>query len=266
VKPYLGRVRGVALYRRDAVVLREGTGVVAEPGRRGEVTEFSEASRRRLAFVANNTEVQFRTMITLTYPKVYPNDGLLCKSHLGAFIQALRRYTRRCSYLWFLEFQVRGAPHFHILTDYPMPRKRDEVKSFRRWVAQTWYRVTGRKDPLHLIAGTRTERLRSAEGGAHYALKYASKMEQKRVPQEYRNVGRLWGASRDVKPQPYYELTCSEDAIRDALDGQPYAPRDDKPLYHVLYNKAVPLAEAWVDCETPTQGAVVDEADDLTGA
>jgi hypothetical protein len=250
VHSYLGRVRGVALYRRDAVVKREGCGANVQPSKRGVVTEFTEASRRRLAFVANNTECAFRTMITLTYPKVYPNDGCVCKSHLRAFLQAFRRFTGGASYLWFLEFQRRGAPHFHILTDYPLPRDAHKRKSIQRWVSQRWYRVTGEKDPLHLIAGTRVERLRSPEGGAHYAVKYATKMEQKAVPREYANVGRLWGASRDVKPQPYYELDCTEDAIRDALQGQPYQPPVDRPLYHVLYNKAACIAEAWIDSET----------------
>ena len=239
----IGRVVGVKLYATDAVVVREGHRPTTHEQTRGEVTEFTDKSRARLAFVASNTTVTFRTMITLTYPREYPEDGHTVKSHLRQFLQAWRRYTHNASYLWFLEFQSRGAPHFHILTDYPTPSRRADRKSLQRWVSQRWYDICGTGDTRHLAAGTRTERLRSPEGGAHYAVKYAQKMKQKHVPELYRNVGRFWGHTRDVKPKPIFEYECSEEDIREALAGQPYEPPRNRPLWHTLYNKAAIIAE-----------------------
>jgi hypothetical protein len=234
----LGKVIGVEVYKQDAVVRREGWPNEVPKSRRREVKEFTEASRKRLAFVAQNTEVHFRNMITLTYPKEFPCDGKTVKGHLNRFLTWLRRDTGGCSYLWFLEFQARGAPHIHVLTDTPYPRRNaDAYRRLRFRVSATWYRVVGSGDSKHLAAGTRTERIRKQDGAARYATKYAFKMKQKRVPEGYRNVGRFWGASRDVKPEPQGFVRCTEDDIRGAIEEWEYKPNDERPLYRVLYNQ-----------------------------
>jgi hypothetical protein len=89
------------------------------------------------------------------------------------------------SAFWFLEFQARGAPHFHIFCTWS-PNK--------EWVAKTWYFIVGSEDDRHLRAGTRVEFIRSGRAGTiSYASKYAAKQEQKDVPSDYENVGRFWG-------------------------------------------------------------------------
>lgn len=229
---------GVTKYKSDLVIKRaEGTAQQGG-GTREEVTEFSRHSRARLAFVASNTDVVFKSMITLTYPANYPRDGARVKRDLRTFLTALRRYTHGCELLWFLEFQKRGAPHVHILYDCHLPGKRADLKNFRQWVAYKWYKVCGELDPKHLYAGTRTEALRSPEGGAHYAVKYAGKMEQKTVPEDYRNVGRFWGHTKGVKPTPVAHYRCTEDDVRGLLEGWQYAPDPERPVYHTLYNCA----------------------------
>src|SRR5512146_128055 len=107
-------VVGVAVYRCDVVVLRKGDRKSGHKSTRGVITMLSDDSLKRLAFVANNANVDFRSMITLTYPNEFPVSGKVCKQHLDAMLKALKR---KCGdglqYLWFLEFQKRGAPHFH---------------------------------------------------------------------------------------------------------------------------------------------------------
>lgn len=236
--PYrLGPVKGVDVYRTDAVVVRDGDPRDPDPGIRQEITEFSAASRKRLAFVASNTDVEFVTMMTLTYPAEFSTDGEVVKRHLREFLTWLRKDIGRYSYLWFLEFQRRGAPHFHILIDRQF-RSRGVLTALRFRVSAEWYQIVGSGDSRHLAAGTKVERIRKKEGARHYAVKYAQKTYQKIVPEEYRNVGRFWGASRDVKPKPIEHVRCTEDDIRGALDDWRYKPSDEHPLYRVLYNQA----------------------------
>jgi len=254
-------IKGVKVYRQDVVVIREAGYGSPDPPTRGEILEFSKKSRKRLAFVACNTDVVFKTMITLTYPAEFPSDGKTVKNNLRAFLEWLTRdLGARPSYLWFLEFQKRGAPHFHLLIDWELPviwreetvnidghtitRKRpsqdhrDQVKWFRHRVSATWYRIVGSGDYKHLQAGTRTERIRKPDGAKRYATKYAYKMRQKAVPPEYRNVGRFWGCSKDVLPVPRQEHRCTEDDVRGTLEGWQYAPKADRPVYQVLYGVA----------------------------
>lgn len=197
IRPYLkvspvsiASVSSVTLYRRDAKIGRTFAHRPAPGPTRSDVVEFTARSRKRLAFVANNTAANFTHMITLTYPAEFPADGPTCKAHLHRFLMWCR-YSGVTDYLWWLEFQKRGAPHFHILTVGGLPY---------RDVAQKWFDAVKSLDGRHLAAGTRVERLRSADGGARYATKYASKMRQKRVPDDFGAVGRLWGHSRSVRP------------------------------------------------------------------
>ena len=186
----------VEIYRNDARVrytMRPNKipagGMSGE--RRAEVETLSQKSLKRLAFVAQNTSVKLGHMVTLTYPSSFPLDGVTIKRHLQRFLQMVRR--RGLSYLWFLEFQRRGAPHFHVLLTGALAR--DHVSQF-------WYRVVGSGDERHLRAGTRCEQIRSQEGAARYVAKYAAKREQKVVPRDFSSVGRFWGHSADVKPEP----------------------------------------------------------------
>lgn len=234
----VGEIVGVELYRNDAVVKRRGIKLPVEPGQRQEVKELSWESRRRLAFVANNTRVKFRTMVTVTYPREYPTDGKEVKRHLNAFLVALKRKLDGMSYLWFLEFQARGAPHVHLLIDWPWPSDKARRTWFRVLVSNLWYNIVDSGDYRHLLAGTRCEKIRKRDGAARYAVKYATKMKQKAVPPDYRNVGRFWGASRDVKPEPEAYLRATEDDIRGELENWEYGPTADRPVYRVLYNQA----------------------------
>lgn len=230
---------GVKVYKNDVVIVRGPGGTPAAHPPRGTITEFSFRSRQRLAFVACNTLVVFKTMLTLTYPADFPSDGVAVKANLRAFLEWLRRDTGlKFSYLWFLEFQKRGAPHYHILLDWTLPGTRAEVKAFRFRVAATWYRIANTGDARHLAAGTRTEAVRKPDGAARYAVKHALKMRQKQVPKAYQDVGRFWGCSRDVVPAPVQTHRVTEDDVRAALEGWAYSPHEKCPVYKMLYGVA----------------------------
>lgn len=230
-------VTGFVVYRTDVLVKREGSIPPTVDVERGNVTEFSRKSRQRLAFVASNTDVEFTMMITLTYPRSFPSDGRTVKRHLNHFLTRMRRYRTDVLYLWFLEWQKRGAPHFHILAT-----ALGELRTVQLWVSRTWYDVVQSGDERHLKAGTRCETIRSRDGARHYAVKYASKMKQKLVPAGYHDVGRFWGCSRAVRPHPRREYTCTNDDLVESLRcaGWDWLPMDKVP-YSVLYNAAAPL-------------------------
>jgi hypothetical protein len=159
--------------------------------KRGEITTFSHGTSNRMARYLRETEADYRYMHTLTYPSVYPTDGREVKYHLRRYCQELMRISKRngknprSSIFWFIEFQNRGAPHFHILTT--------DFYSFKR-CAMLWYAIVGSNDLKHLKAGTRVETIKKGKKGMiTYARKYARKQEQKEVPENYQNVGRFYG-------------------------------------------------------------------------
>lgn len=230
-------VSGIELYKSDVRVIRKGGSASGNTAQREAITEFSYASRQRLAFVAANTTAKFYTLLTLTYPAEFPTDGAIVKKHLHTF---LVWHRRKCSttFLWFLEFQKRGAPHIHILSGYKLPASYSDKEIAYYEIRLAWYNIVGSESPSHLQAGTRTETLRKADGAARYAVKYACKMRQKLVPVVYRNVGRFWGHSKDVAPVPTAEVQVTADDILAILGGKPYAPVDSKHIWSILYGQA----------------------------
>lgn len=177
--------------------------------RRGAIRKFSRRSSKRLRFLVRNTANMWKSMITLTYPAEYPSDGKTVKKHLNVFLNYLRR--KKIKYVWVLEFQERGAPHFHILTD------SDDILSLdnKAVISKRWFDIVGSGDPRHLAAGTRVDVIVSEDELLRYLSSYATKLLQKTPPPGYENVGRFWGASRGLLYFSYIQvLKCYEDASR----------------------------------------------------
>lgn len=174
----------------------------AEPPRgvRGEIVNFSRAARARLAFIVSETDVEFKTFVTLTYPEKYTRDGKEVKRHLNRWLSMLRWRHKNVEYLWFLEFQKRGAPHVHIMLDVGLNESDAEhiIKKWCDYIAPnewTWkkmFYVHWQKEPRAV------EKIKKKDGAKRYALKYALKTYQKVVPDDFRNVGRFYGYSKGV--------------------------------------------------------------------
>lgn len=168
-----------------------GTPDRSRDGYRGRVGGFSYRSSRRLSAYLQDSEAEYGIMATLTYPA--GEHWLDAKRHLRAFVERYRRYClgrfsgERWSCCWFVEFQRRGAAHFHLFLTHPVEKSR---------IANWWYEIVGSGDERHLRAGTRIEKLREGRrGAAAYARKYATKLEQKVLPAllEGTGFGRWWG-------------------------------------------------------------------------
>jgi hypothetical protein len=156
-------------------------------GKRGEIRSFSPASRRRLmTLMASIDRTAFKRrplFVTLTYPKKWPASPRVYKADLNRFLTRFRRRYPHVPIIWRLEYQERGAPHYHLMIFTPWFID-------WRWIAETWYIATERRDYLTLVAGTETRAVRSWKGVMAYAAKYMSKERQ--LPDAVR-PGRLWG-------------------------------------------------------------------------
>lgn len=131
----------------------------------------------------------------------------------------MRSNFGKFSYLWFLEFQKRGAPHVHLLTNIVCAGDGDRDYNARAWVDSIDCGV-GQERKVYLVHKHHKcwELVRSENGARHYVTKYALKTEQKLVPKKYSNVGRWWGSSRDVKVgEPLEKVEVTEFELRRAL-------------------------------------------------
>jgi len=177
--------QGTCVRRKYVVTAFRPTGCLSG---RGEISSLSSSSAARMRRYLRACRAEYSVFITLTYPRVYPTDGIIVKRHL-------RRFLDRYAYIagdgfsafWFIEFQERGAPHFHIFGTHEIPKEH---------LSEMWYRIVDSGDERHLQAGTRIESMRAGRfGTVSYASKYALKQSQKAVPENFTNVGRFWGVA-----------------------------------------------------------------------
>ena len=179
------------------------------------IVKLSTKSLSRLAFTVLNAEKEFLTMQTLTYPEIFPADGKEVKKHLNALLTYQGRHIGEMSYLWFLEFQKRGAPHIHIMTTYPKPTEKQRKQFANIWAGIIAWVIEDQQKVYKVHSHEKAwEEIRSKHGAAGYVLKYALKTSQKTVPKAYSNVGRFWGCSRDVIPNPIMTHDTNDRQVR----------------------------------------------------
>lgn len=185
-------------------------------GKRGNVSGFSRGSRRRLMNVIAGVrrDAELPDFVTLTYPSEFPTVEK-SKRDLKIFLQRLSRKFPAAGYIWKLEPQERGAPHFHMLV------WGCKTKELFRWVSDNWYEIAGQGDKnayLFLIGALHdskpcVSKVRSWRGVWSYASKYLGKTFE---VAEWGNqwVGRYWGIGKKDNI-PFGQEIILEAGLRD---------------------------------------------------
>lgn len=186
----------------------------------GTIKGWSTKSRIRMMYRFTTLDwSQMRgvpEMLTLTYPREFPADGRTVKRHLDNFRRSwCDRFGAPPAGVWKLEFQRRGAPHFHLYVGRPVMPWRE----FLDWARDTWYRIVGSGDPAHLEQGVRIDRQFCSKSKSVKALawyfakhnaKHSTKHYQNEVPEGFGAPGRFWGYWTLPVKVTVLELSTSE--------------------------------------------------------
>ena len=192
------------VFRNDVYVCRHFPATPPpenSPSPRAAIFEFSDKSRAHLDHICCNSGYLVKSQFCLTYTSDFPSDGEECKRHLDKWLKAYRRRCPQGLYLWVLEFQHRGAPHFHVFLSQAVDR------ALQKKMALSWAKITkGGEKPnqTQIWWHCRPENWVdwSMDNGNYVMKQYTIKQAQKDVPPEFRNVGRFWGCSRGMHPKP----------------------------------------------------------------
>lgn len=202
---------------------------------RGVIAVVNKRSLNRLALLVRSCGVEFKSVITATYGLNFPHSGRIAKAHLNHLIVSLKRRFGPFEYVWIIEFQDRGAPHYHLVTTLPPPTVAERHEFALLWgsisIPGDWMYCQLKEHEGQYVRGKMLglkmagyavhthkkawEKLRKRGGAGRYLAKYANKLRQKDVPDFYTNIGRFWGKSKGVKmPEPkYYHGT--DDQVRE---------------------------------------------------
>lgn len=180
---------------------------------RGEVTRFSESSKRRLMQELNKVQRDVSTVnfVTLTFPDEFfprnqqPEEWKHC---LREFEWRFRREFPNAAYVWRLEVEDRKSgqhigeffPHFHLLVF------NVRLVDLRPWVEKNWHEVAGCGNPEHLDVLRREKSVTgviSRRGVMSYAAKAVGTVMSRELAKELQakgeNVGRWWGiVAKDI--------------------------------------------------------------------
>lgn len=219
-----------------AVANRATPGYRAGGGTRGKVTTFSNASRMRLIRKMSRLEPRKISFLTLTYPERFPSPQE-AKQHLRALLERFRRRFPHMSAIWRLEFQQRGAPHFHLIC-FEMPYV--GFREIRQWWTEIIVKYVDNHEPR-----VRIEKINSRRGAMWYVAKYLGKVEQSQagvssifIHDAYLHAGRVWGCFNQswlpYAPLVYTEiLTSNPRAIADVKKVmRRYWSRTNKRRFH----------------------------------
>lgn len=156
-------------------------------GERAEITEFSRQSRKRLmqlfASVAETAVRDSAVFIGLTYHRDWPDTPAGCRAQLRAFLKSLRRKYPETAVIWRLEFQRRGAPHYHLLV---VGTSFVDSELVTTW----WGDIAHGESEYHGRMATNTQQIKTWYHACAYVSKEIAKVSQSKWGEKN---GRYWG-------------------------------------------------------------------------
>lgn len=176
-------------------------------GFRGEIAGFSLDSRRRLRMklMAIDWQACDWLWVTLTYHNTWSEEPDEWKTNVQTWFKRLIRAWRNYSGLvWRLEFQKRGAPHFHLLVGFKRGAA-PKAAAFQAWSRQAWAEILDGADDKHLVKhGCRVCEVCDYQNmGAllGYLVNELGKVQQQSRKNEMGislPTGRVWGVKGDL--------------------------------------------------------------------
>lgn len=221
---------------------------------RGEITDFTAGSRGRLFDLFHKLEWRKNAIfITLTY-ETLEYTCAEAKSHLRSFFKRIERRVGKENmvWIWRMEFQERGAVHFHIICpELPFIAK-EKIQAM-------WGDITGTVRPF-----TRIEMIYSNKKLMNYVSKYVAKVNPPEISGGFNlptylaayqhkhgdNIGRVWGVEnrKNLNYAPLEEIELPFYYKR-FMQFRLLASHQFPPIWDSLslgFRLYVPSAKAWL--------------------
>lgn len=185
-----------------------------KPPQRGIIHGMSAKSRKRmLEGIAqwSNFDIGRAYFVTITYHEEYGVHFSAWKRDIELLEKRMKRSFSEMGGLWKLEFQTRGAPHFHLLVSGV-----DAVQSeMVEWVTKNWAEIAHSTSEYKGKYATNVRRVYSLRHAMHYCAKYMTKDVPLYVNPDSDGVlepiptGRIWAFFGKVNREPIVEFLTS---------------------------------------------------------
>jgi len=177
-----------------------------------DIHGFSRKSRARLLQLMRRLRTGLLSaplFVTLTYHDSWPENVY---GDLHAFTRWLNhRTSNRARYVWRLEWQKRGAPHYHLLVWLPGSDPLEPDPPTVRAIRLAWATIIGtRHDRAAMTHGVLVKQVLSFRHAFSYVSKYLAKVHSE---PECGNGQRRWGRSLNLPVMELYREDISQDAV-----------------------------------------------------
>jgi hypothetical protein len=178
---------------------------------RGRISSFSSAARRRMIHLlskVDKTKLGNPLFLSFTYHKNYQDRDV--KRDLNTFLKRLRRFAPGCQWIWRLEPQKRGAPHFHIIVWSALEGEDLSTDGNIEAQCSMWHELVDPSNPWHERYGAKAVQFYDERGVSIYLSKYVAKSEREEDGLG-EDVGQRWGHSQDLPTEPLEEIEVTEE-------------------------------------------------------
>lgn len=179
-----------------------------------DIQSFSVNSRRRLIkFISTIKYFSYSTILftTLTYHQDFSCDPKNYKRDLFNYIKRIKRFYPATQYVWRLEEQGRGAPHYHILFFLPEHFSIKEKENFIQEIKTSWLEIKKCSCEYCNLYGVKTKVIDSTSKLLSYVSKYSAKVNEEN-PEHL--IGRRWGYSENIQCGSIEVLHFSTEAYK----------------------------------------------------
>jgi hypothetical protein len=183
-----------------------------------DIKTFSQKSRKHLFDIFNKlnySQYGIPIFLSLTYHYDCPPSRENLKQVLENFAMRLKRMLPPYHYIWKLEYQQRGTPHFHMII-FPLNKNdnfyTDEIeeKIKAHWLdLKTCKCKHCKKYAAHVV------KVYTYEHCLSYIAKEIAKVQDR---YEDHNLGRIWSSSQNLRCQPINQLKISKEQFNSLLD------------------------------------------------
>ena len=183
-----------------------------------DIETFSLNSRRRLFKLLNAvrfSEYHNPLFLSLTYHYDSPDNKSSLKLFLDNFIKRLNRALPAFDYIWRLEPQHRGTPHFHFIVLFREVQTSFNLDKIISSIKSIWLSLKTCKCSDCSTHAVRTNQIKDFKHLSCYISKYLAKIDSSIVPFKF---GRFWGYSRTLNLNPFDSIELSPSSISSLLD------------------------------------------------
>lgn len=223
----------------------------ARDWKRGKVTAFSPRSRSRMLQSFARVDARYLpesvTFITLTYHLEWPSEPSAWKRQVEEVERRVSRDHPESWLVWRLEFQARGAPHFHLMIFHDGQL---DVPA----ITADWHQLAGRCCQWCDKYMVDVRPIETWEQVRRYVSKYSAKVDEAELPA---GSGRYWGVKgRKNRIETLHSVRLADDEgfrIR----------RLFKRLIRAAngyYAPGGPRSGVWVRCSNQTAKRALDYA------